>query len=103
MIKYDDAAKRCNFVWNATNYFKGNGYPVSAVLMDKIIADNMDDEWQEYDYDPNDFSLDTCVADRVANLISFHFFGHPWPTYAMDEEARDRFHGNLMKELEKYE
>lgn len=80
-IKYDDSAKRCSFVWCVTNVFEDMGFNIPATLMSEIIGDSMDDEWVSFLYYPDERYLDTCVRDKVSDIICDYFIGHPWPRY----------------------
>lgn len=58
----------------------------------------MEDEYFNLDYDPNEVGLDTCVRERVYNIISEYFLGTPWPTYS-ERVDMDLFWINLDKSI----
>ncbi len=89
-IQYDGAARRCNFIWCAHNMMKEYaGIDIPAAKLDKIIGDKMDSEWQEYDYDPNDYSMDTSPREEVFDIIAEYYLGHPWPMYMDNADMTD--------------
>jgi len=101
-IKYDTAAQKCNFVWNVYNAMSEEWFDLTPKELDEIIADNMDDEWSTHEYDPNGMYLDTCVRERVANLVSMYYLGHPWPRYvdSVDSVDMEMFTKNLDDAIE---
>ena len=50
-----------------------------------------------YDYDPNSDTMDTCVLDRILDLISLKAFEHEWPRYkdGMTQEELNTFYDKV--------
>jgi hypothetical protein len=98
-ITYDNDAKRCNFIWCAHNTIEENFPGLTAKKLSEIIGTSMDDECLVYDYDSNDIGLDTCVRDRIMNIVCDYYLGHPWPQYG-DNTDMDMFEENLFKAIQ---
>jgi hypothetical protein len=94
-IYADMEYRRCSFAHCASNMMREyTGLMINSAVMASIIGNKMDEEVEEYLYDPNDWMMDTNIREEVMNMVSQHYLGHPWPTYG-DNADMSLFETNL--------
>ena len=98
MIKYDDSAKRCNFVWAVHNTIRDIGVDISASNLDRVIGERFSDHYTVVVYDPNG-TVPNDIAYDMLDDIYFVLYGHPWPHYFENEFDRQTFLNDINRKL----
>lgn len=92
--------RRCAFAHAASLMFEEyTELQITPKKMSEIIGTQMDDEVEDFLYDPNDSFMDTCVREEVLDIISRHYVEHPWPRY-LENVDMTVFAENLEEAIE---
>ena len=77
------------------------GIAIPNKKLAEIIGNQMDEEWQEYDYsDPSPF-LDTCVLETITEIVTKRYMGRSWPCYGdnFTEKQLREFYMQLVEKI----
>lgn len=102
MIIKDNDYKLCSFIHCVKSMLKNEiGLNFKFEFLIDLLEDDMKYEYLEFDYDPNNSSMDTSPREHVFDLLSQKLLGHPWPSYK-DKLDVDLFEKNLKEASKTY-
>jgi hypothetical protein len=90
---FTSSANHENFLQSAVlSVEKSFGIKLSVEKMTQIIGNKMDSECKSYAYREVSPYMDTSPLEQIADIISNHYLGRPWPSYGEDIDMEKYFY-----------